>query len=106
MTAFNSLVVLALLFFIAHVILLFTSFGKNGYQKKRYFYSHLTLWICGAIVFLMAMLYAGKNASTILDVFDTPVKQLLIPGMVVVLSFTAHTIVRLLVLPKYQLDRK
>ncbi|PWV47620.1 hypothetical protein [Chitinophaga sp. S165] len=106
MNAFNSLVALALLFFIAHVILLFTSFGKNGYQKMRYFYSHLTLWICGGLLFLLAVLYTGKNVSAILDVFDTPVKQLLIPGVVVVLSLTAHTIVRFLVMPKYQLGKK
>ncbi|MBW8685316.1 hypothetical protein [Chitinophaga rhizophila] len=106
MIAFNSLAILAVLFFVAHVVLLFTSFGKNGYQKKRYFYSHLTLWISGALVFLLAMLFAGTNTSTILDVFDTPGKQLLILGLVVVLSFTAHTIVRLLVIPKYQLGSK
>ncbi|TWW01931.1 hypothetical protein [Chitinophaga pinensis] len=106
MIAFNSLAILALLFFLAHVVLLFTSFGKKGYQKKRYFYSHLTLWICGGLVFLLAMLYAGTNTSSILDVFDTPGKQLLILGMVVVLSLSAHTIVRLLVMPKYQFGNK
>jgi hypothetical protein len=106
MSAFNSLAILALLFFIAHVFLLFTSFGKNGYQKKRYFYSHVTLWICGILVFLMAMLYAGKNEAAVLDVFDTPGKQFLILGMVIVLSLTAHTIVRFLVMPKYQLGKK
>lgn len=106
MTAFNSLLALALLFFIAHVFLLFTSFGKNGYQKLRYFYSHLTLWISGGLLFLLAVLYAGKNEVAILDVFDTPGKQLLIPGIVVVLSLVAHTIVHFLVIPKYQLDKK
>ncbi len=106
MNAFNSLVALALVFFIAHVILLFTSFGRNGYQKMRYFYSHLTLWICGGLLFLLAVLFAGKNESAILDVFDSPGKQLLIPGVVVVLSLTAHTIVRFLVMPKYQFDKK
>ena len=106
MTAFNSLVALALVFFIAHVFLLFTSFGKNGYQKLRYFYSHLTLWISGGLLFLLAVLYAGKNEVAILDVFDTPGKQLLIPGIVVVLSLVAHTIVHFLVIPKYQLDKK
>jgi hypothetical protein len=106
MIAFNSLAILALLFFIAHVGLLFTSFGKSGYQKKRYFYSHLTLWISGGLVFLLALLYGGTNTAAFLDVFDTLGKQLLILALVVVLSFTAHTIVRLLILPKYQLHTK
>ncbi|MVT10705.1 hypothetical protein [Chitinophaga tropicalis] len=106
MTVLNSLVALALLFFIAHVFLLFTSFGKNGYQKTRYFYSHLTLWICGLIVFLMANMYAGKGVSGILDVFDTPLKQLLIIGVVVLLSLTAHTIVKLLVMPRSAVGKK
>lgn len=99
---FTTLAVLALVFFVAHVILLFTSFGKNGYQKKRYFYSHLTLWIAGILLFVMAALYAGKQVSPILDVFDTVGKQALILGAVVVLSFTAHTIVRYLVIPRFK----
>ncbi|WP_343688618.1 hypothetical protein [Chitinophaga sp.] len=102
MTMFTTLAVLALVFFVAHVILLFTSFGKNGYQKKRYFYSHLTLWIAGILLFIMAALYAGKQVSPILDVFDTVGKQALILGAVVVLSFTAHTIVRYLVIPRFK----
>src|SRR4051812_46210857 len=106
MTAFNSLAILALVFFLAHVVLLFTSFGKSGYQKTRYLYSHITLWICGAVLFLLASLYAGKQVSPILDVFDTPAKQLLIIGVVLVLSFTAHTIVRYLVMPKYNVNRR
>lgn len=106
MTAFHSLLALALVFFIAHVMLLFTSFGKSGYRKLRYFYSHLTLWISGGLLFLLAVLYAGKSESSILDVFDTPGKQMLIPGIVVVLSLAAHTIVHFLVIPKYQLEKK
>lgn len=106
MTVFNSLLVLALLFFIAHVFLLFTSFGKNGYQKTRYFYSHLTLWICGVIAFLMAAMYTGKGVSDILDVFDTRGKQVLILVGVMVLSLVAHTIVKLLVMPKYVIGKK
>jgi hypothetical protein len=106
MTAFNSLAILALLFFLAHVVLLFTSFGKNGYQKTRYLYSHITLWICGGLLFLLASLYAGKQVSGILDVFDTPGKQLMIIGVVLLLSLTAHTIVRYLVMPKYNVDKR
>lgn len=99
---FTTLAVLALVFFVAHVILLFTSFGKNGYQKKRYFYSHLTLWIAGILLFVMAALYAGKQVSPVLDVFDTVGKQALILAAVVVLSFTAHTVVRYLVIPRFK----
>jgi hypothetical protein len=106
MTVFNTLAILALLFFLAHVILLFTSFGKDGYRKTRYFYSHLTLWICGGLVFLLALLFAGKDESPLLDVFNTTGKQLLIVGMVLLLSLTAHSIVKWLVIPKYQLDKK
>lgn len=102
MTLFSTLAALAALFFVAHVILLFTSFGKNGYQKGRYFYSHLTLWISGALLFLLALLYSGKEVSPILDVFDTLGKQALILGLVVVLSLVAHTIVRKFVIPRYQ----
>jgi len=102
MTMFTTLAALALVFFVAHVILLFTSFGKNGYQKMRYFYSHLTLWIAGILVFALAALYAGKQVSPILDVFDTVGKQALILAGVVVLSLTAHTIVRYLVIPRFK----
>lgn len=102
MTMFTALAILALVFFVAHVILLFTSFGKNGYQKKRYFYSHLTLWIAGVLVFLMTALFAGKQVSPVLDVFDTIGKQALILGGVVVLSLTAHTICRYLIIPRFK----
>ena len=102
MIAFNSLVILALVFFLAHVVLLFTSFGKNGYQKTRYLYSHVTLWICGGILFALASLYSGKGVSPLLDVFDTPLKRLLIVAAFLLLSFGAHNIVRWLVMPKYK----
>lgn len=94
------LLVLALLFFIAHVALLFTSFRKDSYNKRRYAWSHYTLWICGAIVYAAAVLYAREDNS--LGIFNSTAKQLLILVTVVVLSIVAHTIVRLLVLPKYK----
>ena len=106
MTAFSSIALLALAFFIAHVFLLFTSFGKTGYQKTRYFYSHFTLWISGFLVFILAWLYAGKQVSSFLDVFDTTEKKVLIIGMVLLLSFAAHTIVRFLILPRYLTPRR
>ncbi|RPD42044.1 hypothetical protein EG028_07790 [Chitinophaga barathri] len=92
----------AAIFFVAHVLLLFTSFGKADYNRKKYLWSHLTLWICGILLFSAALLYAGKGVSPIIDVFDTPVKQWLILVVVLVLSAAAHTIVKLLVMPKYQ----
>lgn len=102
MTLFTTLAVFAALFFVAHVILLFTSFGKNGYQKGRYFYSHLTLWVSGALLFLLALLYSGKQVSPVLDVFDTLGKQALILALVVGLSLIAHTVVRTFVIPRYK----
>jgi hypothetical protein len=106
MTAFNTLAILALVFFLAHVILLFTSFGKNGYQKTRYFYSHVTLWICGGLLFTLVSLYAGKGVCTLVDVFDTPEKRMMIIGGFLLLSFVAHNIVRWLVMPRYNVNKK
>lgn len=102
MTPLTLLAIGAAIFFVAHVLLLFTSFGKAGYSRKKYLWSHITLWICGILLLVSAQLYAGKGVSPILDVFDTRAKQLLIPGVVIVLSIAAHTIVKLLVMPKYQ----
>jgi hypothetical protein len=101
MIAFNSLLVLAAVFFVAHVALLFTSFGKNGFQKKKYFWSHLTLWITGIIAYLITVLYAGKGINQTVDLFDTGGKQALLLLVTVVLSVVAHTVVKLFILPKY-----
>lgn len=105
MSAFNSLAILALVFFLAHVFLLFTSFGKNGFQKTRYLYSHVTLWICGGFIFTLASLYSGKGVSTLLDAFNTPEKRLMIIGAFLLLSFVAHNVVRLFVMPKYNVNK-
>lgn len=105
MTVFNSLVILALVFFLAHVVLLFTSFGKNGYQKTRYLYSHVTLWVCGGLLFTLATLYSGTGVSALLDVFDTPVKRIMIVVAFLLLSLLAHNVVRLLVMPKYNVNK-
>ena len=101
MIAFTSLLALAIIFFVAHVVLLFTSFGKNGFQKKKYFWSHLTLWITGVIAYLVTVLYAGKGLSETVDLFDTAGKQALLLLVTVVLSVVAHTVVKLFILPKY-----
>ncbi len=95
----TTLLVLALLFFIAHVALLFTSFGKASYNRRRYAWSHFTLWICGIILYAAAWRFAGRD--DVPGVFNTPLKRLLILLTVAVLSIVAHTIVRLLVLPRY-----
>lgn len=102
MTPFFLLALAAALFFVAHVFLLFTSFGKDQYNRKKYLWSHLTLWICGAILFAMTTLFAGKGTSEVMDVFDTPVKRGLILVVAFGLSAIAHTVVKLLVMPKYQ----
>lgn len=88
--------------FIAHVLMLFTSFGAGGVKKKRYFLSHLTLWITGALGYVIAWQFAGKDVSPVIDVFDTPFKQFLIIVLAFALSLIAHSIVRMFVLPQYK----
>jgi hypothetical protein len=96
---FYLLIIAAAAFFIAHVFLLLASFSGSHLVKKRYFYSHLTLWITGLVVFAMALLYSGSNQSGFLDYFDTPFKKAMILVATFALSFVAHAIVRYLVLP-------
>lgn len=98
----TTLAVLAALFFLAHVYLLFTSFGKKGFQKQKYLWSHITLWITGGFACLIAVLFAGKGISGVIDVFNTPGKAALLILISLALSGAAHSIVKLLVLPKYQ----
>jgi hypothetical protein len=88
--------------FLAHVVTLFTSFGAGGVKKKRYFLSHLTLWITGALGYVIAWQFAGKEVSPVIDVFDTPFKQFLIIVLAFALSLIAHSIVRMFVLPQYK----
>jgi hypothetical protein len=96
------LTILAAVFFVLHVVFLFASFGGGGFSSRRYFLSHLTLWITGLLVFLLAVLFAGKGVSGALDYFDTPGKRLSILGVAAALSLIAHGIVRGLVLPGRQ----
>jgi H+/gluconate symporter-like permease len=103
---YTTLLILTIVFFIAHVLLLFTSFGKAGFQKTKYLFSHITLWICGILAYLTAFLYAGKNVSTLADVFDTPMKQGFLIVLVVILSIVAHSIVKYLVLPRFLADKE
>lgn len=96
---FYLLIIAAAAFFIAHVVLLLASFNGSKLQSRRYFYSHLTLWITGTVVFVLAILYSGSNQSGFLDYFNTPFKKAMILVFTFALSFVAHTIVRMLVLP-------
>ncbi|MBV8252151.1 MAG: hypothetical protein JO154_06040 [Chitinophaga sp.] len=97
----TTLTTLCLLFFVAHVLLLFTAFGKNGMKKTQYLWSHITLWIAGGLACLITILFAGKQVSPVVDVFNTPAKSLLLVVLAFVLSLIAHTVVRKLVLPRY-----
>ncbi|MCK7554356.1 hypothetical protein MKQ70_04780 [Chitinophaga sedimenti] len=105
MIAFTSMLVIAAAFFVAHVMLLFTSFSKTGFNKKKYFWSHLTLWITGVVAYLTTVLYAGKGVSSVVDLFDSTGKQALLLLVVVVLSVVAHTVVKLFILPRYVTPR-
>ena len=96
---FNLLIVLAAALFLAHVVLLFTAFPNSRLARQRYFYSHLTLWLTGGVVFILALLYSGTGQSGFLDYFDSPLKKGMIITFTLALSFVAHTIVRLVVLP-------
>ena len=96
---FYCLVLAGVLLFITHVVLLLLSFPKSQLMGRRYFYSHLTLWLTGVVVFALAFLYSGRGRSSFLDYFDSFQKKLLILGFTLALSLVAHAIVRLLVLP-------
>lgn len=98
MTLFTSLSVAAILFFVAHVALLIASFTKGGFNKGRYLWSHITLWITGGILFYMAGRFAGTGELPLADVFDTTGKRLLIIVAAFGLSGLAHLIVRYLIL--------
>lgn len=93
------LISVAVILFIAHVILLFTSFSNAGIIPSRYFYSHLTLWLTGLSVFALVALYSGTNRSAFLDYFDTWMRKSYIVLFTFGLSLVAHAIVTFLVLP-------
>jgi len=96
---FYLLIAVAAALFIAHVTLLLLAFPKSQLAGTRYFYSHLTLWLTGLIVFILALLYSGSGRSAFLDYFNSFPKQVMILAFTLALSLVAHTIVRLLVLP-------
>ena len=90
-------------FFIAHVVFLFTSFHRSGFSNRRYFYAHLTLWLAGISVFLLAWRYQGRAISGFLDYFDTFSHLITILVFTAALSLVAHLIVKFLVLPLWQI---
>jgi len=98
-TLFYMLISAAVILFISHVALLLVSFKRSQLIRSRYFYSHLTLWLTGALIFILAILYSGSDRSGFLDYFDTALKKGMILAFTLALSLVAHAIVRLLVLP-------
>jgi hypothetical protein len=96
---FYTLIIGAVIFFIAHVVLLLLSFSKSALISKRYFYSHLTLWITGVLVFSLALLYQGTGRSAFLDYFDNTTKKTMILVFTLGLSLVAHILVTRLILP-------
>src|SRR4051812_43216405 len=96
---FYLLIAVALILFVAHVVLLIASFVGPKFGSSRYFYSHLTLWLTGITVCILAVLYGGKHRSGFLDYFDTPVKLAMIIVFTFALSLVAHCIVKFIVLP-------
>jgi len=99
------LIIATCIFFIAHLALLLASFPQSELARTRYFYSHLTLWITGVLVFSMAVLYSGKGQSGFLDYFDTTASKLMILVFTAGLSFVAHVIVMRLVVPLLRKNR-
>jgi len=96
---FYLLILAAIIFFIAHVTLLFTAFPQSKLAPTRYFYSHLTLWITGAFIFALAFFYSGSGRSSFLDYFDTTTKKTMILVFTLALSLAAHGIVTMVVVP-------
>ncbi len=103
---FYLLITAAVVFFIAHVALLLMAFPKSELDSSRYLYSHITLWLTGIAVFLLAWLYSGTGQSAFLDFFNTPVKKVLILVFTAALSLTAHSLVRFVVLPMVRKEKR
>ncbi len=102
---FYLLTFTALILFVAHVVLLIASFVGPKFGSSRYFYSHLTLWLTGVTVFILALLYSGEHRSGFLDYFNTPVKLAMIIVFTFSLSLVAHCIVKFIVLPLVNKNR-
>ncbi len=96
-----SLTIIAAVFFLTHVILMLASFKGGVFSFRRYFFSHLTLWLAGLTVFCMAALYQDGGGA-FLSYFDSGAKRAMILVFTFGLSALAHLIVRFLVLPVYR----
>jgi hypothetical protein len=96
---FYFLLIAAAILFLFHVGLLLAAFPNSELAHRRYFFSHLTLWLTGLMVFTMAVLYSGSGQSSFLDYFNTPLKKGMILIFTLALSLVAHLIVKTLVLP-------
>src|ERR1700744_1922447 len=96
------LITAAVVLFVLHVAFLLASFRRTGFSGRRYFISHLTLWLTGLVVFALAWLYSGHQVSSFLDYFSTPGRLFAILGFTAGLSLVAHLIVRFAVLPVWQ----
>jgi hypothetical protein len=103
---FYFLVISAAILFTAHVALLLVSFRQSRLARGRYFYSHLTLWLTGLTVFVLAWLYSGTGQSNMLAYFDTPMKKTMILAFTFALSLVAHGIVTFVVLPLLQKNQR
>lgn len=90
---FGTLAIIAVIAFIAHVSLLLASFPSTGFHRKRYFWSHATLWLAGLLLFLLAIVYNGSGRSAFVDYFDSPFKRSSILLVTVALSGIAHLVV-------------
>lgn len=93
---------LAVAFFVTHVLLIFTSFGKKGYHPRKYLWSHITLWIAGVLVTVFLWQNSGQPSSGIGETFNTPLKRFFPILLAFGLSVIAHIIVRLFILPRYK----
>ncbi|WCT14506.1 hypothetical protein [Mucilaginibacter jinjuensis] len=102
---FYFLILIAVLLFVAHVVLLIASFVGPKFGSSRYFYSHLTLWLTGITVCILAVLYSGEHRSGFLDYFNTPSRVVMIIVFTFALSLVAHGIVKFIVLPLVKKNR-
>lgn len=102
---FYVLFIAAAVLFLLHVGLLLAAFPNAELARRRYFYSHLTLWLTGMMILVMAILYRGSGRSEFLDYFNTPLKLAMILVFTGTLSLAAHLIVRLVVLPLLQKNK-
>ncbi len=88
--------------FLTHVWLLLTAFPKFELAKRRYFYSHLTLWLTGLLLFILTIVYSGAGKSGFIDYFNSPLSKVMILVFTIALSLVAHGIVKIFILPIFR----